>query len=144
MFWQPPEVLVSVSMNPMTSKTLILELPFPPSVNSYWGFKGSQRFLTKQAKEFKTNCFAAFVASRHQGFATDRLQVCVELYMPDRRVRDVDNYAKSLLDALCQANVFEDDGQIDELTLVRKQLIKGGKCIVHLRKLPCQQSITEA
>lgn len=144
MFWQVPEVLLWVSMDNLTSKTLTLQVPFPPSVNTYWGFQGSHRFLTNKAKEFKTNCAAVFLSSGNRGFGTARLKVCVELYMPDRRVRDLDNYAKSLLDALCQAGVFDDDGQIDELCLVRKELWKGGKTIVHIQPMTCQQSITQA
>lgn len=131
-------------MDTPTTKILTLQVPFPPSVNTYWGFQGSHRFLTSKAKEFKTNCAAVFLQSKHRGFGTDRLQVRIELYMPDRRVRDVDNYAKSLLDALCQAGVFDDDGQIDELILVRKELWKGGKTIVHIQPIACQQSITQA
>lgn len=139
-----PEVLLSVSADTMTSKTLTLQVPFPPSVNTYWGFHGSHRFLTNKAKQFKTICRSAYVESRHAGFGKDRLQVRVELYMPDRRVRDIDNYVKSLLDSLCQANIFVDDEQIDHLTIVRKELFKGGKCLVTIQTHTCQQSIAAA
>ena len=56
--------------------------------------------------------------------------VRIELYPPDRRVRDIDNYAKSLIDALCQANIFVDDEQIDLLTIVRMEQKLGGCCKV--------------
>jgi crossover junction endodeoxyribonuclease RusA len=139
-----PEVLFCIRTHSMTSKSLVLHVPFPPSVNTYWGFHGSHRFLTTKAKEFKTNCLRSFIASKHQGFGASRLQVCVELYAPDRRKRDIDNHVKSLLDALCQANVFDDDSQIDHLTIVRKKLWKNGLCLVRIDPYACEDSITEA
>jgi crossover junction endodeoxyribonuclease RusA len=114
----------------MTSKTLILEVPFPPSVNTYWQFNGSRRFLTKSATQFKGKVRSAYLSANHQGFGTQRLMVRIELYPPDRRVRDIDNYAKSLIDALCQANIFVDDEQIDLLTIVRMEQKLGGCCKV--------------
>jgi crossover junction endodeoxyribonuclease RusA len=80
--------------------------------------------------------------TKHPGFDSQRLKVYVELNAPDRRVRDLDNYAKSLIDALCQAGIFVDDEQIDHLTLVRGELIKGGQCLVRIEPLDCQQGIT--
>jgi crossover junction endodeoxyribonuclease RusA len=119
----------------MTTKNLVLHLPFPPSVNTYWGFQGSRRFLTNKAKIFKQTVLTQFLCSNHKGFATTRLKVCIKLFAPDRRIRDIDNHAKSLLDALCQAGVFNDDSQIDHLTIVRKQLFKNGLCIVTIEPL---------
>lgn len=107
---------------------LNLFLPYPPSVNTYWGFSGSRRFLTPKANQFKAEVRQAFVASGHKGFGNARLSVTIFLYPPDKRVRDVDNPLKPVNDALCQAGVFDDDGQIDRLLVVRMQQKKGGEC----------------
>lgn len=109
---------------------LNLTLPYPPSVNTYWGFKGSQRFLTKRAKEFKAEVEAAFILSEHPGMGDDRINLVIFLHAPDKRVRDIDNIAKPLLDALTQAGVFNDDGQVDRLLIVRRETKKGGECRV--------------
>jgi crossover junction endodeoxyribonuclease RusA len=103
-------------------------LPYPPSVNTYWGFKGSQRFLTAKARKFKLDVFAAFALSEHESFGKARLQVTVFLYPPDKRIRDIDNVIKPLLDALTQAKVFDDDSQVDRLLVVRKEKKIGGGC----------------
>ena len=66
---------------------------------------------------------------------TGRLRVELLLYPPDRRRRDIDNYAKSLLDSLTKAGVWEDDSQIDELTIKRCEIIKGGYVDVSIRML---------
>lgn len=91
---------------------LNLFLPYPPSVNTYWGFKGSQRFLTAKARQFKKEVFAAFVLSEHKGFEDQRVSLTVYLHAPDKRVRDIDNIAKPLLDALTEAGVFVDIGEL--------------------------------
>lgn len=109
---------------------LNLTLPYPPSVNTYWGFKGSQRFLTKRARDFKAQVEAAFILSEHPGLGDSRINLIVMLHAPDKRVRDIDNIAKPLLDALTQAGVFQDDGQVDRLLIIRREPKKGGECRV--------------
>lgn len=105
---------------------LNLILPFPPSVNSYWGFKGSHRYLTPKAKDFKQSVFWLFRQSQHKGFGGHRLSVSIIFQAPDRRKRDLDNYLKSLLDSLTQAGVYNDDSQIDFLSVSRGDIAQGG------------------
>ena len=109
-----------------------LTLPYPPSVNTYWGFRGSRRFLTKKATEFKKAVAEAFTGT---GFATERLQVTIYLYPPDRRKSDIDNRVKSCLDALVQAGFMTDDSQIDYLVVSRESIMAGGMCIVELQSI---------
>lgn len=114
---------------------LFLTLPFPPSVNTYWGFKGSHRFLTAKAKTFKQEVWVAAFNSKHKGFGDSRLSIIVNLYPPDKRVRDIDNPIKPLLDALTQAKLFNDDGQIDMILIKRGEVVKGGLCTVIINNL---------
>ena len=102
--------------------------PYPPSVNSYWGFSGSHRFLTPKAKAFKAEVVLASIG--HQKYGSDRLSVSITLNPPDKRIRDIDNSIKSLLDAMCQAGLFDDDSQIDKLLVERGTIVKGGLCKV--------------
>jgi crossover junction endodeoxyribonuclease RusA len=109
-----------------------LILPYPPSVNSYWGFSGSRRFLTKKANEFK---LLVNLASKEARFGSDRIGLEVLLHAPDRRKSDLDNRIKALQDSLQQAGVFDDDAQIDELRVSRGIIIKGGLCVVKIKSL---------
>ena len=102
--------------------------PYPPSVNSYWGFHGSHRYLTPKAKVFKQEVVLASIG--HERYGANRLFVSVILNAPDRRIRDIDNYLKSLGDAMCQAGLFDDDSQIDKLLVERGTIVKGGCCKV--------------
>jgi crossover junction endodeoxyribonuclease RusA len=112
-----------------------LTIPFPPSVNTYWGFRGSHRYLTSRAKIFKSMVSNAYVRSGLAPFGDVRLKVIIELYPPDRRVRDIDNVVKSTLDALCQCGIFTDDGQIDVLHVTREKVIKWGVAVVNIEKI---------
>ena len=124
-----------LNKNESKQKMLKLDLPYPPSVNSYWGFKGSHRYLTAKAKIFKQEVFIAFLKSKHKGFGKNRLEINITLYATDKRIRDLDNSIKSLLDALCQAGVFYDDSQIDKITVQRGAIIKGGLCNISIQQI---------
>ena len=47
------------------------------------------------------------------------LSVVVEVTVPDKRRRDIDNVVKALLDAMEQAGCYEDDSQIENLIVQR-------------------------
>jgi len=124
--------LKSVQKCDMTE--IYLELPLPPSVNSYWGFSGSRRFLTLQAREFKVQV-AQQVSQQPIRFGDQRLSLTVTLCFKDKRRADIDNRIKSLLDALMQAGLFNDDSQIDELHVYRGLIQKQGLSLVKICQL---------
>ncbi len=111
-----------------------IELPFPPTVNSYYGHtKRGIKYITKNGKSFREACAEQCLHQNAYNLKLDYpLQVDVILYPPDKRQRDLDNYMKALLDALTLANVWEDDSLIDGLTIHRGKLTKGGKCAVRV------------
>ena len=115
---------------------LVLNLPLPPSVNSYWGFKGHRRYLSKKAVEFKQTVADYCLEYRTPRLGFARLEMKVVLYFPDRRKADIDNRIKSLWDSLVCANIFNDDEQIDILLVERGANKKGGGCLVLLDILP--------
>ncbi len=106
-----------------------LDLPYPPTVNTYWRANGVRRFIAKRGVLFRSQV-AEIVSEAQQGSIDGRLSVFVALYPPDKRKRDIDNVLKALLDALSHAGAYEDDSQIDRLEVMRHQVIKGGKCSV--------------
>lgn len=62
-----------------------------------------------------------------------RLAVVIACHAPDRRRRDLDNLTKGLLDALTHAGAWDDDSQIDDLRLVRGEMVKQGLVRVEIK-----------
>jgi crossover junction endodeoxyribonuclease RusA len=108
---------------------MILELPYPPSINHYWLASGHRRYISKAGKAFRREVYCLVKAARAVRLVGD-VAVHVELYPPDRRRRDIDNVIKPLLDALQYAEVFKDDCQVAELTVIRSGLVKNGRSVV--------------
>lgn len=91
---------------------LVIDLPYPPSVNTYWRRAGSRIHLTAKAREYRKRVIEAVQgAERMDG----DLIVDIIATRPDRRRRDIDNIAKATLDAMQHAGVYEDDSQIVDL-----------------------------
>ena len=111
-------------------------IPYPPSVNTYWGFSGHRRFLTPKAVQFKNQVKIAILNAGIKHLGDARLEVTITLYPTDKRIRDLDNSLKSCLDAIGQSGlVFNDDSQIDVLIVQRGAIIKGGQALIEIEKL---------
>lgn len=113
---------------------LTLELPWPPSVNHYWGQRGKRRYLTSKALLFRHAVLKIFRNDPSPFPPSDRLSLEVQLFPPDKRRRDIDNVLKGLLDSLQHAGVFKDDNQIDRLAIVREPELSN-RCIVTIQSL---------
>lgn len=116
--------------------SFILKLPYPPTINSYYGTtRQGQRFIGAKGTAYRKEVVEILrgIPEASGTLAEDkRLQVWVEMHVPDRRKRDVDNILKCLLDSLTHANVWDDDGQIDDIRVLRAPVIKGGYVRVHV------------
>ena len=64
-----------------------------------------------------------------------RIAVAISANPPDRRQRDLDNLLKGVLDAMTHAHVWIDDSQIDDLRIVRDEVMPGGRLIVTVREV---------
>lgn len=105
------------------------ELPWPPSANHFQGQRYGKRFLSAKTKLFRLKV-SDEVAKSNLAPLAQALEVFIALYPPDKRKRDIDNYIKQTLDALQHAGVYEDDSQINKLTVIKHNPIKYGKCNV--------------
>lgn len=114
-----------------------LTLPFPPSVNGYWraptkGKLAGRHLISAKGRQYREDAVKA-IGQQWQGQAlAGRLAVKVVLIPPDRRQRDIDNYSKGLLDAITHSGLWQDDGQIDQLTIIRGERARGGGCLVEI------------
>lgn len=99
---------------------MTITLPWPPSVNSYYRTYKNRTILSAAGRKYKKQAAAAIAAKvKTPPQYSERLEVELHLSPPDRRKRDIDNYAKATLDALQAAKIFLDDSQIDRLRIYR-------------------------
>ena len=95
-----------------------LKLPFPPSVNHVWRRKkNGGMYLVQKAALYRADVYSRIVALRAKGLVPKKpisgpVGIRTALCPPDRRKRDLDNYAKALYDALTHARVWNDDSQV--------------------------------
>lgn len=124
--------------------SLRFTLPWAPSVNHYWhhiviGGKFQKRRASVRISEAGERYQKEAIASmREQKVPREalkgRLAVSIVAYPPDRRVRDLDNVFKGVLDVLKMHRVIQDDGDIDELTIVRGICVSKGRLDMTVRE----------
>lgn len=120
-----------------------LALPLPPTVNHYYGVHGKRRYIKPAGIQYRM-AVADIVSDLKINTLQGRLAVFVAIWPSNRIKQDLDNRLKALQDALTYAGVWEDDSQIDELHLVRRDVIKGGKVeVVIVEKEIAEQQKTE-
>ena len=119
---------------------IFLTLPFPPSMNTYWrNFRG-RTIISPQGRAFKAAVADYVVEYRVPKLGDQKLRISMVLFPRDKRKIDIDNRIKSVLDALQNAGVFDDDFQVDELSIVRGKAIKGGAIRVIIEEISSSSS----
>jgi crossover junction endodeoxyribonuclease RusA len=98
---------------------IVLDLPWPPTANTYWRRNGGRYFISKRGQDYREYVAKACYAYQGLFVAEDRLRVKIKAYPPDRRKRDLDNLFKSTLDSIQHAGLYVDDCQIDKLSIER-------------------------
>lgn len=108
-----------------------LELPWPPTINTYWRRSGYHIHVSQKGIAYQKSVYYLCHPYRQYFTKQERLSLKIYAYPPDKRRRDIDNITKVLIDSLQKAMVFEDDEQIDELYLVRR-IDKNRKGILYI------------
>lgn len=88
-----------------------LILPWPPSVNRYWRMVNGRMLIAASGRKYRESMpiMARLGASP--------VELSILAYYPDMRRRDIDNLLKAPLDALTYAGLWEDDSQIQALSI---------------------------
>ena len=121
---------------PQRLRSLTLDLPFPPTVNGYWRNIGDNRtIISKQGRIFRQEVAEIVMANRAAWKIAKPVCVFVTYSPPDRRVRDLDNYAKALFDSLTHAGVWADDSQIREMHIAWGKTGKPGSTRITITEM---------
>jgi Holliday junction resolvase RusA-like endonuclease len=140
-----------------TAPTLTLTLPWPPSTNTYLrhfvlrGHSHATTTISEAGRHYHAAVGAVLVQQRVPKLAGP-LAMRLELYPPDARPIDVDNFTKPLLDALKRrprdkhqlpgAWIFaDDDNQVRDLHTIIRHPLPGGTEIV--RKIKRDGTVQE-
>ncbi|MCO7512375.1 RusA family crossover junction endodeoxyribonuclease [Serratia fonticola] len=113
---------------------MILTLPFPPSMNSYWrspnkGTLKGRHLISERGRKSRTEAIARVLEQlrRQPKPITTNIAVTVVFCPPNKAPRDLDNYFKALFDAMTHAGVWVDDKQIKRIVADWGPVTKGGK-----------------
>ena len=111
-------------------------LPFPPSVNGMWRVFRNRSILSKRGRQYRVDAIAAITEMGLNNLdVSDRLSVKLVLNPPTLRKFDIDNYPKAIFDALTHGGFWIDDEQVDRLTIIRGEKVKGGNVEVSINIL---------
>lgn len=114
---------------------LTLELPYPPSINSYYGTnKFGSKYIKEKGRAYRNTVVNSLSEYNLQTLSSS-LSVEISVFPPDLRKRDLDNILKCLLDSLTHSGVYVDDSLIDILIVKRMHKVKDGLCIVTITEL---------
>lgn len=119
--------------------TLNFRLPWPPSVNDYWGVSTAHKtkkqiwFVKPAGKAFRDEVYYKI----HQKKPLEgKLELRIVAFPPDNRRRDLDNLLKATCDSLEYANVVSNDYQFCKKTIERaKTNTKNGALLVSVGPL---------
>lgn len=108
-----------------------IEFPFPVSINAYYRRVGQRTLISFRGRAFREKVCSIIANSGHEKLEGP-LEVHLEIYPPDKRKRDVDNYQKSLLDAMEHGGLYKNDNQIIKLETTKCEPVAGGGVIVRI------------
>lgn len=115
-------------------RTLTLRLPWPPSVNHYYGRTKSGRVYLKEAGRLYRRKAAVELARLGWPRLSGAVRVHLLLSAPDRRRRDIDNIRKAVYDAISDRKghigVIADDADIKEDSA---EFVETGESVVVVR-----------
>ena len=94
-----------------------LVLPWPPSVNRYWRSVNGRVLIAASGRRYRTDVELVMRLSGRVGVGSSPVNVSIDAYYPDARRRDIDNILKAPLDALTHAGMWDDDSQVQALSI---------------------------
>lgn len=112
-----------------------ISLPWPPGNNHLFSVFRGRKIKSKKGREYTAAVIKQITEANQQYNLTGKLKVKISAYPPTRARRDLDNLFKAPLDSLTQACVIADDSLIDDVRMVRCEVVKGGRLEILITEL---------
>lgn len=127
-----------MTMTKSSGDTLHLVLPFPPSGNHRNGRNGNNYYPTAKYQHFMAEVKLSLLAQLGAANPTaDRYDLDIIYYPPDNRIRDEDNFNKTLKDAITKSQaLWFDDHQCSPVRSDFGPVADGGS--VHIIARRCE------
>ncbi|ANJ65538.1 putative RusA-like endodeoxyribonuclease [Pseudoalteromonas virus vB_PspP-H6/1] len=102
-------------------------LPYPPSINGYWRTFRNRQIISKRGRDYVKSVGSEMLSL---GLHSENIDYPVNFRMvinpPTLRSYDVDNFTKGVFDALSKCGFWVDDSQVQKLTVIKGEKVKGG------------------
>lgn len=121
MISSPSKIAAAQCDDVMTTMTITMTLPEPPSANRYWRHAKGRTYLSAHALAYRGDVARAWVAYCRVNRRIKRLDgpvVITYFWYRGRKAGDLDNRTKQLFDAL-RGYAYADDSQIVEIHAYR-------------------------
>ena len=106
-------------------------MPWAPSVNSCWMHTRFGVKLSRRGRKYRADAIALLESiGLSNELVACPVSVSVTLNPPTLRRYDIDNFTKSLFDAMTHAKFWLDDDQVHKLAITKGEKVKGGNVIV--------------
>lgn len=103
-------------------------MPWPPSVNVWKSPFKNRMILTARGRKYRQLAIERLSELNLKNEMIEkRVSVSLVLNPPTRRKYDIDNFCKSLFDAMSKAGFWVDDEQVHELNVVKGEVVSGGR-----------------
>lgn len=113
-----------------------LTLPYPPSVNRYWRSVNGRVLIAAAGRRYRTDVELVMRMAGYRGVGPSPVNVAITVHVPDQRRRDIDNILKAPLDALTHAGLWDDDSQVEALS-IRKAGMDRTRPRLEIEVTPC-------
>ena len=114
-----------------------LELPFPPTLNTYRvparHYRTKKLFLktSDEGKAYKQEvCYKV----KNAPYFECKVHVSISFFPKTNARYDIDNFLKALFDALTEARVWKDDSLVHSMYVEKGEPVKGGKVFIKISK----------
>ena len=110
-------------------------LPWPPSNNTYYRRINNKVLISAAGRKYRKAVLEHCMRFGVKPFGEEKISIVIVAYFPDRRRRDLDNLLKAPLDAMMKAGVYEDDSQIEFLSIKKGEQEKPGMIFIDIRSM---------